>query len=235
MIHYGGVLRQSTEIVVAVPVMGADGYTPDTTGIRYDAIHVAKNGAGDGVLSSPGANTTTGYGGMNLVRVTLLAADVNTCGYLVLRLDASACSQDTWAFYTVISQVAYDALMGVDPLPVNVTEVDGAAQDIATATDLDSVVYPGILLAVGAVAPAVLTGALPELTKTPPATPSLQQAVMLPFMAVRNGRTQSSTEMTVKNDAGDVIGVKAIHSTPSLLTAEKMTDPVTTTTTLAPT
>jgi len=68
-----------------------------------------------------------------------------------------------------------------------------------------------------------LTTAIPELgVGVPAATPTLINAVMLLYMALRNERTQSATEMTVANDAGTTIAKKGTSATPTVLTADKM-------------
>jgi hypothetical protein len=58
-----------------------------------------------------------------------------------------------------------------------------------------------------AIADAVLAETIPELTGDPGATPTLAEAVMLPFMAIRNARVTNSGAGTdtIANNAGSVI------------------------------
>lgn len=221
MLHYGGCLRQGTEVYLGIPAMAYDGYTPSPTSLdTTTSVWLTKND--NNVIHPHAGGSTTGFGNLQMVRLHLDTTDTDTCGRLLIRLVMSdvGCIQDTWAFYIVISAAIYDALVGSSLLPVNMTEILAAAAN----TVLESYAQEGITGT-----NAALDAAIPQLTASPPATPSLRQAAMLPFMAIRNERTQSSTEMTVKNDAGTIIGTKTITSTPSLLTAGKMEDPVTTT------
>lgn len=56
----------------------------------------------------------------------------------------------------------------------------------------------------------------------PPAEPTLKEASMLLYMALRNKRTQDSTGMVIYNDAGDPIAIKNLSVTPTTLTTDKM-------------
>lgn len=70
---------------------------------------------------------------------------------------------------------------------------------------------------------AYLTAAIAELTQgTPPITPTLIQAIMALYMALRNGDTVTSSKRTIKNDAGTVIYAASLADDGTTLTVGKL-------------
>ncbi len=64
---------------------------------------------------------------------------------------------------------------------------------------------------IAAVKAAIDTDTIPELAQAiPPATPTLKQAVMLPYMSARNKVDVTATTKEIHNDAGTVIAKKAL-------------------------
>jgi hypothetical protein len=81
----------------------------------------------------------------------------------------------------------------------------GAGRDAAALTHFLDVAAPA-LTAASVNQTTDLGAAVPELIQgVPPATPTIGQAVMLLYMALRNGGISDATHVTVQNDAGVVI------------------------------
>lgn len=51
---------------------------------------------------------------------------------------------------------------------------------------------------------------MPELNSVPPATPTIQQALMLLYMSLRNSHSATAIQETVANDAGTTIGTASL-------------------------
>ena len=67
-----------------------------------------------------------------------------------------------------------------------------------------------------------LPATLPELASVPAASPTLAQAVMLLYMALRNQMTASATEQKIRSDGGAVIGTAALSDDGTTFTRGKL-------------
>jgi hypothetical protein len=68
-----------------------------------------------------------------------------------------------------------------------------------------------------------ITSTIAELSQAqPPVNPTLIQAVMLPYMALRNGDAVTTSQRTIKNDAGTVIAKSSLADDGSTLTVGKL-------------
>jgi hypothetical protein len=120
------------------------------------------------------------------------------------------------------AKIATDAIGASEFSQAAADKVWGSAA--RTLTALGFVLGPGDLAAdtigaselgadaVAEIRDAVLTGAtLAELPQAaPPATPTLAQAMMLLYMAIRNLLEVTATEKRISNDAGTIIAKKAL-------------------------
>jgi hypothetical protein len=74
-----------------------------------------------------------------------------------------------------------------------------------------------------AISAALLASVLAELTQAqPPITPSVAQALMLAYMALRNNRLVTATTDSIENDAGVVIAKATVSDDGSTFTRAKM-------------
>jgi hypothetical protein len=108
-----------------------------------------------------------------------------------------------------------------------ITDAAGSnvAADIAAIKAVADVIQADTTLIVeaSAVASAVKDVALAELTQAQPsATPTLEEALMLLYMALRNQRITTDTEDAVYNDAGTKIAKSTLVATSATFTKDKM-------------
>lgn len=94
--------------------------------------------------------------------------------------------------YMVVTTQVYDSLFGTDKLQVDIAEVGNSAT-------------------------------LPELSVgVPAATPSIEAALMLMYMALRNKLDVTETIKEVHNDAGTIVASKALTDAASAYSEAKM-------------
>lgn len=94
--------------------------------------------------------------------------------------------------YMIVTTQVYDSLFGTDKLQVDIAEVGNSAT-------------------------------LPELSQgVPAATPSLEAALMLMYMAMRNKLDVTSALKEVHSDAGTQIATKALTNTAGVYSEAKM-------------
>jgi len=69
---------------------------------------------------------------------------------------------------------------------------------------------------------ATFTNDMPELSADPGATPTIKEAITLLYSQLRNAETVTSTERTIKNDAGATILTQALSDDGTTFTKEKV-------------
>jgi hypothetical protein len=125
----------------------------------------------------------------------------------------------------------YAGTGNVIPSVTTVTgNVNGSVASVAaggiTATSIATGAFDADALAADAateIATAILATTLAELgVAAPAATPTLAQAVMLTYMAIRNKRTVTSTKDTLFNDAGTAIAHADLTDDGSTFTAAEL-------------
>lgn len=65
---------------------------------------------------------------------------------------------------------------------------------------------------------ALSTDTMSELTGVPSATPTIQQALMISYMSLRNEHTVTSSQEKIKNNAGSVVATAAVSDDGSVFT-----------------
>jgi hypothetical protein len=206
-------LKQSTAATVVLGpfVDSSDGVTAETgLTISQTDIRLSKNGGAFAQTNNAAGAThmENGY-----YSAPLDTTDTNTLGRLRVAVTESG-ALPVWADFHVVPANVWDSLFGSDKLQVDAVEIssDTATADAVQANigNLDQAVSSRSTLSgsqVNAEVVDVLTvDTLPELSQAQPAaTPTFRTAVMLLYMALRNKLTQTSSQMSVHDNAGTVI------------------------------
>lgn len=220
-------IKQSTATTVLVgPFVDAtDGVTPETGLAGTMTVNLSKNGAAQAARNSATAITHDAGG---YYRVALDATDTNTAGNLKLIVTNAATHLPVFENFLVRTANNYDSLVaGTDALQVDAVEIssDSATADAVQTNigNLDAAVSDTATPAEVAteIADALTVDTLTELTSIPGASPTIGQAVMLLYMALRNQATASTTQATIKNNAGTSIGTATLSDSSGTFTKGK--------------
>lgn len=136
-------LKQSTAVTVKVGpfVDSADGTTAETAlTIQKADVRLSKNGGNYAAANADQGASDAGAAHDELgdYDISLDATDTNTLGRLRVIIKKAG-ALVVWADFMVAPANVWDSLFGADNLQVDVTQVGGSAQDIATATALATV------------------------------------------------------------------------------------------------
>ncbi len=131
------------------------------------------------------------------------------------------------AFLTGANNVAFHlkgATNMVDlPIEIQLNNFDLQTAGVTVTTNNDKTGYALTAGERTAISTALVGTALTELAQAQPsATPTVNDALMLPFMDLRNGGTTGSGTETVLNSAGTVIAKRAYTDDGTTLTVNKM-------------
>jgi hypothetical protein len=148
---------------------------------------------------------------------------------------------DISTFDASTDEVDIGKVKGVEVTNVNDFKAD--VSSLATSAALavvDSIVdtilvntgttIPGLISALNNISPsevnaevvdALTTDTIPELSSIPSATPTVKQALMLLYMALRNEGSETVTVRTLKNNAGDSIGTATTSDSGTVFTKGK--------------
>jgi len=142
-----------------------------------------------------------------------------------LQVDAVEISSDSAAADSL--ELIVENAKGTD----NKILISTDAQDLSTKLDVrtkvistDAITADAIKTdAVTEIAAGVTGATLSELAQAqPPSTPTVAQALMLPYMAIRNEETVTATVRNIKNDAGTVITKAALSDDGTTFTKGKL-------------
>lgn len=220
-------LKQSTALTLNVgPFVDAtDGVTPETGLAGTMAVKLSKNGA---ALAARNSATAITHDADGYYRVHLDATDTGTLGLLRATITAAATHLPVFEDYLVLPANVYDSLVsGSDKLQVDAVEISGdstTADAVETNIgNLDAAVSGTATPAEVAteIADALTVDTLTELSSIPGASPTFGQAVMLLYMALRNQATASTTQSTIKNNAGASIGTATLTDSSGTFTKGK--------------
>ena len=148
---------------------------------------------------------------------------------------------DISTFDASTDEVDIGKVKGVEVTNVNDFKAD--VSSLATSAALavvDSIVdtilvntgttIPGLISALNNISPsevnaevvdALTTDTIPDLSSIPSATPTVKQALMLLYMALRNEGSETVTVRTLKNNAGDSIGTATTSDSGTVFTKGK--------------
>lgn len=180
-------------------VDATDGYTPETSvTISAGDLKISKNGGGESNHAGTWAEVAGG-----LYYYIADAGELDTLGFLSLRLSKSGIR----VFVAVAQVVAFDPYdsvrAGLTALPAAAAEAAGGLFTRGTGAGQINQAANG---QVDSRAVAVETGAIAEMSQgIPPATPTVTQALMYLYMALRNASKATATERSIENDAGTKI------------------------------
>lgn len=197
-------------------VDGSDGITPVTG--ETGTPQVSKNfGA---FANTTNALTEVGNG---LYYVELTATELDTLGTVTVRYNSGNVAEFNLSA-KVVAFDPFDANLGAPNL-------DAAVSSRATQGDIlsDATPFAGanidaaISTRSNHAAADVVTVNLSELTQgQPAASPTLEDAIMLLYMAMRNSEEQDASEYRIKNDAGTVIAKASVSDDGTVVTKGKM-------------
>jgi len=163
----------------------------------------------------------------------LTAAQTNYNGRVILAITDAANHVPVWHEFTILPGVVYDSIVsGSDYLQVDTLQIEGTdATDQLDAHDGNPLDAAGVRSAVGLASANLDTqlDAIPtaseinaevvDVLKTdtstlpgqesPSATPTIEEMITWLYKFLRNKSTQSGTQMSVYNDAGDTVDHKA--------------------------
>lgn len=236
-------LKQSTTVTIKIgPFLDAsDGVSEETA--LTPGIEVSKDG---GAFAARNSATAVAHDAEGWYDVELDGTDTGTLGPLVVKAHDSATHLPVYERFMVVPAHVYDGLVpGTDFLQVDAQQVGGAAPDGATdiadqvweealadhsgtsgsvAEEIASHALSTEISALNDISAAdVLAETLSELSQgQPSATPSLADAIMLLYMAMRNEETQTSSEYAVKDDSGTVVAKASVSDDGSEVTKGKM-------------
>lgn len=220
-------LKQSTAATVLIGpfVDVSDGATPETGLAGTMTVKLSKAGV---ALAARNSSTAITHDADGYYRVPLDATDTNTVGNLRLTVTAAATHLPVFENYTVQAANVYDSLVGgTDKLQVDAVEISSsttAADNVeANIANLDAAVSDAATQAEVAteISDALTVDTISELDSVPSSTPTITQAIMLLYMALRNQRTSSTTQATIKNNAGTTIGTSSITDSSGVFTKGK--------------
>lgn len=220
-------IKQSTATTVLIgPFVDAtDGATPETGLAGAMTVNLSKNGAAQAARNSSTAITHDAGG---YYRVHLDATDTNTAGNLKLIVTNAATHLPVFENFRVRTANNYDSLVaGTDALQVDAVEISSsttAANNLeANIGNLDAAVSGAATQAEVAteISDALNTDTISELGSIPGASPTFAQAIMLMYMALRNQATASTTQSTIKNNAGTTIGTATLSDSSGTFTKGK--------------
>jgi hypothetical protein len=220
-------LKQSTTLTLNIGpfVDSSDGATPETSLAGSMTVKLSKNGA---ALAARNSATAITHDADGYYRVELDGTDTGTVGQLRATVTASATHLPVFEDFTVLPANVYDSLIsGTDALQVDAIEISSstaAANSVeANIGNLDAAVSGTATQAEVAteISDALTSDTLAELSSIPGASPTLSQAVMLLYMALRNQATASTTQSTIKNNAGTSIGTASLTDSSGVFTKGK--------------
>lgn len=127
-------LRQSTAVTLQIgPYLDAtDGVTPETGLGLADDIEISKNG---GVFATVSSASLT-YDSDGYYRWDATASETSDLGSLVVKSVSSTVHVPVWHEFMVLPSNVWDSLYSTDKLQVDVTQVSGTSEDIATETNV---------------------------------------------------------------------------------------------------
>lgn len=224
------------------PILLVDGSGEKVTG-ETGTPDISKN---FGTFAATSATLTEVANGTYYVELT--ATELDTLGRITVHFDSANVATFTLTA-TVVPYDPFDANLGLTNLDAAVSSraAPGAAMDLITdALDAAAVATAGaqeirdeilsdstpfaganvdaaISTRSSHAAADVLSQTLSELAQAKPsATPTLEQGIMLLYMAMRNAETQTASEYTVANDAGTVIAKSALSDDGTTVTKDEM-------------
>ena len=149
-----------------------------------------------------------------MYRVGLSITHTDTLGRLRIYFYDINTYCSVWEDFVVLPANTYDSLYGSDRLQVDLREKGDATLGLTTQEKTD--VNAEVVDTMG-------TDTLAELSQAqPPATPTLKQAIMLLYMALRNQTLTTASLFSVKNDAGTVIAKSSLSDSGTTFTRDKM-------------
>lgn len=94
--------------------------------------------------------------------------------------------------------------------PASQTVNLGSSQTGVTIGTVNAIGSTGLTSILTQIRTALSTDTMTELVSVPSATPTIYQALMISYMALRNEHTTTSSQEKIKNNAGTVIGTAAV-------------------------
>lgn len=217
-------LKQSTSVTV---VMGpfvdkTDGVTPKTA--LTPTARLSVNG---GAWAARHSATAMAHQENGYYSCVLDTTDTATLGLLRVACTDAANNLPVFRDFTVVPANVYDSLIGGSAnLQVDAVKI---ASDTPTATNVKNNIgnLNKSLTAFNDLSAATVltqcqtalgTDTIAELASVPPAAPTIKQALMMIYMALRNQATASSSQRTIKNNAGTTIATAALSDTGGIFT-----------------
>lgn len=187
--------------------------TSGTAGERLGRVPNAAAGGSGGLPTVDASNRIAGIQGtLNTLDQLDTAQDAQhatTQGYIDTEISSIISSLSTIAGYLDTEVAAIKAK--TDNLPSDPADASDIAAAIAA---LNNISASDVLTQVN----SALNASISELSAVPGATPSLRNAVMFLFMALRNRSTTTASAQTVQNDAGSTIATAAVSDDGSVFT-----------------
>jgi len=197
-----------------------------STGIR-----VSKNG---GNMADRNDGTAPAHDEDGFYTIILDTTDTNTLGLLQVEYTEVATCLPGWQDFSVVTANYWDTKYSTDQFDVNITNIIGTAPTL-TSTNIDVNIATQDNIDFGATQKAsintevdsALDTAITELSQgVPSATPSLRNAVMLMYMALRNKldvQTSGTDALEVHADDGTQIAIKLLTDSGGDYSEAKMT------------
>lgn len=115
---------------------------------------------------------------------------------------------------SMLIQALVNMLPATGPLsnfnPSSQTVNLGASQTGVTIGTVNAIGASGLASILTQIRTALSTDTMSELSSVPSATPTIQQALMLSYMSLRNEHTATSSQEKIKNNAGSVVATGAL-------------------------
>lgn len=189
-----GWLKQSVAITLRIgPFLDSvDGNTQETAlTIAQADVVLSKVG---GALTAKNDATSCTHDTKGYYSCPLNETDTGTLGLLKLAVHVAG-ALAVWHTFMVLPAQVWDSLFGTDKLDVAVVEQANIDFGALQKTSLNAEVVDAIGI-----------DTIAEMAQgIPPATPTLKQALMYLYMALRDETNTTATLITIKNDAGVVI------------------------------
>ena len=197
-------------------VDNGDGHTPEPgLTIQKADVLISKAGASYAAVTADQGEADAGapYDAVGDYSISLAIADTDAAGIIKIGINKSG-ALPVFARFMVVPGTVYDSLVGGDDFVATldgegvkvtavgdtaVTDPDDFKADLSTVVDAADI---------WAHAERTLTSTgvdLTELTEDPGVTPSIEEAITLLYMWLRNNNTATAIARTIKNDAGTTI------------------------------
>jgi hypothetical protein len=192
------------------------GGTPPTIGSLFDLI-MNKNAGQTFSQTTDSLEAITDAGGGGPDAATIAAAVWNET--MTGHVTADSAAVDLKAIYAALPLTGKISNFDQTVSTVNL----GASQTGVTIGTVNALGATALASVLTQIRSALSTDTMSELSGVPSATPTIQQALMLSYMSLRNEHTATSSQEKIKNNAGTVIATGALSDDGSVYTKGQLT------------